>query len=579
MFEQTGAYHEIERKLYNVTMARHKMIPSQESLDALHYIQETAWSINEDVMKFIDWLHSKGKNSPMGFATNDAPRVKLSTEEWANLTKKEKSAIYDDKRKRASKLGKRSAIATRISIAQDLRHQDEFYQPQFLDFRGRVYPMNTEFNNQADHVAKGMMQFKNGMKLGESGLRQLKLHVANTWGQDKLQLDDRVKYVDDRMDIIMSVKNDYATASEVSDKADEPLAFYAAAFDLATAMESEDPTAHVSHIACAVDGTCNGLQILSLLGHDTVGADKTNCTSNPTRQDVYMEVADIAMDLVDADLDSTETVECQNVDGETTELTVGDLAVIWADHLKDNNKRRKAVKRAIMTTAYGVSEYSMGRNLLDDGIVEKLSIPEDMIDSLNIKKLNTILASYFRDKIVEARKGAIGHAVQIMDYFTHVAKTLGENGIDMSWTTPDGLKVVQSYRKTDVQRFLSADVGQLTIKKITEKRNARKCGSGAAPQVVHSLDAAMLRMTCVEMVKQGYTDLCMIHDSYGMHAGAIDQLQVTLRKVAVDLFAGDWLLNNFHQEQLVHDIPLMSPPAQGDLDVANELPNSEYFFS
>jgi DNA-directed RNA polymerase len=579
MIEDKGGYHDIDRKLYNVTYARHNMKPSQESLNALHAIQETPWQINEDVMKFIDWLQSKGKNSPMGFAYNDAPRVKLSPEEWANLTPKERRDIYTEKKERASKLGKRSAIANRIRIAQDLRVHDEFYQPQFFDFRGRVYPMNTEFNNQADHFAKGMMQFRNGMKLGESGLRQLKLHTANTWGQDKLQLDDREKYVDDRQDLILSISESYEVASEECAKADEPIAFYAAVVDLANAIRSKDPKEHVSHIPCAVDGTCNGLQILSLLGHDKIGADKTNCTANPIRQDVYMEVANIALDLVNTDLNSTETIDCPNVDGETVELQVSEIASIWKDHLGNPNGRRKAVKRAIMTTAYGVSEFSMGKNLLSDGIVDKLSIPDALASNLDINKLKGVFAAYFRDKIVEARKGAISQAVLIMDYFTHVARTLSENGVDMTWTTPDGLEVTQSYRKQDIQRYKSAELGQLVIKKVTNTLNSKKCGSGAAPQVVHSLDAAMLRTTCMEMVKKGYTDLCMIHDSYGTHAGAIDVLHETLRKVAVDMFSGNWLLDSFHKEQIKHDIPLMSPPSQGDLNVSEEIPNSVYFFS
>jgi len=579
MFKENGAYHEIERKLYNVTYARHTMIPSQRALDALHAIQETPWTINEDVMNFVDWLKAGGKHTAMGFAYSEEPMTRLTQLEFANLSKKERRDIYSEKRARESRRGKRSAIQSRIGVAQDLRNRGNFYQPQFFDFRGRVYPMNTEFNNQADHWAKGMMMFSNGMALGERGLYQLKLHVANTWGQDKLQLDDRVAYVNDRLATIANIKLSFAYASEECALADEPLAFYAAAIDLAAALELDDPKQHVSHTACAVDGTCNGLQILSLLGHDSIGADKTNCTSNPMRQDVYMEVADICMQLVTADLASARTIDSTDAEGEEVKIAIADIAEIWDKHLACPSRRRKAVKRAIMTTAYGVSEFSMGNNLLQDGIVDKLVIPDSLSDGVAVNKLKSAFASYFRDKIVIARAGAISQAVQIMDYFTYTAKQLGDHGCDFTWTTPDGLKVTQSYRKTDKRVYRSADVGELVVKKITEDRNVKKQGTGAAPQVVHSLDAAMLRTTCLEMVHRGYADLCMIHDSYGTHAGAIDVMHEVLRKVAVDMFAGNWLKDSFHAEQLQHDVELISPPSQGTLDVAAEIPNATYFFS
>ena len=577
-FADQGGYHDMERKLYSTFGARHSMKPSQASLDALHVIQETAWVINEPVMRFVDWLQGEGAKSPMGLSRSAVPSVRVSALEYASLTKQQRRALAAERAEARSSNSKRSAVANRIDIANSLRDKGEFYQPQFMDFRGRLYPMNTEFNNQADHWAKGMMMFAEGTKLGESGFNHLAIHVANTWGQDKLQLDDRIKYVMDNIEDILSVADSYEDASRICSEADEPLAFYAAACDLAAAYRAENASEYVSHIPCAIDGTCNGLQILSLLGHDPVGAEKTNCTSHPQRQDIYMEVADIALDLVAKDLDSKEVVKTLGADGEECEVSVARIAEVWLAHLQDMNKRRKAVKRAIMTTAYGVSEFTIGNNLLEDGIVDKLVIPQDL-DYAAAGKLKRVFSSYFRDVIVKAREGAIQSGVRIMDYFTATAAALGRENKPMTWTTPDGLQVTQSYRKTLKARYTSVTLGQLVTKKLTNNLDANKCGSGAAPQVVHSLDAAMLRMTAVRMADQGVTSLSMIHDSYGASAGSIDLLHATLREVAVEIFEGDWLMDSFHPEQAAHGIDLDLPPAQGDLDVASEIPEAVYFFS
>lgn len=578
MFEQKGGYVDIKKNLYNVRGSKHHMAPSQEALDALHAIQETPWEINEEAMKFVDYLLVDGARGPLGFKNDNEPLTKLSPLEYASLTKKERKDLATAKQARKSSISKQNAVLQRIEIAQALRDKGEFYQPQYMDFRGRVYPMNTRFNNQADHWSKGMMQFKNGVVLGERGLYNLKAHVANCWGYDKLQIEDRVAIVDERYTDLFNLACSLEDAATLASQADEPLAFYAAAVDLVSAVQSGAPELHESKIACAVDGTCNGLQILSLLGHDSVGADKTNCTSNPQRQDVYMEVAEIALASVREDLESEAVYSVKDLEDNPVDVKVADVAAVWHNHLSDKNKRRKAVKRAIMTTAYGVSEHTIGKNLIDDGIVDKLDIPESF-DFLAVNRCKSLMADYFRNKIVIARAGAIEQAVKIMDYFTNVANTLGKSNVPLKWTTPDGLVVEQSYRRMKKEDFKTVELGKLTFKTTLDKLDARKCGSGAAPQVVHSLDAAMLRQVARRLNSENIGDMCMIHDSYGVHAGNIDRLNVIIREVAVEIFAGDWLKDSFHVEQAAHGVELPEPPALGDLDVKNELPASVYFFS
>ena len=166
-----------------------------------------------------------------------------------------------------------------------------------------------------------------------------------------------------------------------------------------------------------------------------------------------------------------------------------------------------------------------------------------------------------------------------MGYFTRTASQLGAAGKPLRWTTPDGLQVVQSYRHKDVQRFQSANLGRLRIMTVSDRIDARKAGSGAAPQVVHSLDAAMLRMVAVRLSEGGIDEMAMIHDSYGVAAGHVDQLNQIIRECAVDIFSGNWLLDSFHAGQLEEDPSLAAPPDQGALDVASELPRADYFFS
>jgi len=45
-------------------------------------------------------------------------------------------------------------------------------------------------------IARGILMFSKGEKLGESGFYWLKVHLANKAGKDKLSFKERVSYVE-----------------------------------------------------------------------------------------------------------------------------------------------------------------------------------------------------------------------------------------------------------------------------------------------------------------------------------------------------------------------------------------------
>ena len=165
--------------------------------------------------------------------------------------------------------------------AQELIGQP-FWQPHSFDFRGRLYPSNQMLTNQGDDISKALIRFYNGTPLGENGLNALMIHAANCYGKDKLSLVERIHFIDELVPEILNFDDD-KVAPRLCAQADEPASFYAVAMELLRALRSSDPTSFISHIPIAVDGTCNGLQILSLLKRSLIGKDD-NCTSAPTRK-------------------------------------------------------------------------------------------------------------------------------------------------------------------------------------------------------------------------------------------------------------------------------------------------------
>lgn len=82
------------------------------------------------------------------------------------------------------------------------------YLPHNLDFRGRAYPIPPHLNHIGDDLSRGLLRFAEAKPLGERGLRWLKIHLANLYGFDKANFDERVEYVMEHMpDIYDSALN------------------------------------------------------------------------------------------------------------------------------------------------------------------------------------------------------------------------------------------------------------------------------------------------------------------------------------------------------------------------------------
>ena len=57
--------------------------------------------------------------------------------------------------------------------------------PHSLDFRGRSYPIPPHFNHLGSDIARSLILFAEGNKLGKHGLDMLKIHLINLTGTMK----------------------------------------------------------------------------------------------------------------------------------------------------------------------------------------------------------------------------------------------------------------------------------------------------------------------------------------------------------------------------------------------------------
>tara|TARA_R110001606_G_scaffold395627_1_gene568217 strand:- start:734 stop:3208 length:2475 start_codon:yes stop_codon:yes gene_type:complete len=555
-----GGYHHLKQPLFTAGLHKHTAADNQaaspEFLAAINAIQKTAWTIDTWMLSVIEMLY--GTKSAFG----DVPQLstipvldKLSTEEYYALSDEDRKA-YHKKRQvtleaNESIKGKHSAFSRKLSIAHKMADHDEFFFPYFADFRGRLYPMAQELNPQGDQTARALLKFKKGKKLGTSGLYWLKIHLANIFGKDKETFEEREAWVSSVLaDGSLQESVDQPLDGGLWTTAEEPLTFLATAKELVEAYSMPNPADFMSHTPVAMDGVCNGMQLLSLLGKDELGAEKTNCRAIDKRFDLYSEVAAEVMSIIKSDRSESPVAE------------------EWFQKLNNNKSlQRKTVKRAVMTTPYGVTTRGIQEQLINDRHCSDL-------------ESSRISASQYLTSCIQAAMSKVnGKAVGIMAWFQDIAEVLAEQNKIIQWDTPMGLKVTQSYFKHERKR-VSTVLGDviLWVENQDMGMDIKKNKLAIAPNVIHSLDAAMLQLTVLKMAEEGNTDFAMIHDSYGMHASYIETLHSTLREAAYEIFSADILSELKTSIELQNNVVLADVPELGNYDL-NEIKSAGYFFS
>ena len=172
-----------------------------------------------------------------------------------------------------------------------------------------------------------------------------------------------------------------------------------------------------------------------------------------------------------------------------------------------------------------------------------------------------------------------------MDWLRGVAKVVAANDLPISWMTPSGLPVLQSYREVLGKRYDFDIEGKRFRMRLTvegDKLDRARQSSGISTNFVHSLDAAHMCRTVAYCLEVGVTQFAMIHDSYGTHAADADTLAYQLRRAFVDQYQGN-VLEDFRSqlvsgltEELAKKIPPI--PTMGNLEI-EAIMDSQYFFA
>ena len=543
----------IKQYRYKHTQPTPAEVP-QALLDALNKVQKTPWKINEGVLARA-LTAMDNQVGPLPFKPPMDMPTNVNAEQWSKMTKAERGKIKSQReavhthnnRNEAKSLSARRVL----NVAEEFVKRDKIYFPHSIDWRGRAYPCPQDLHPQADDFAKGFLTFAEGKPLGEDGFKWLVFHLANTYGMDKVDRQGQADWFNGNLDNVFDVACDpFGAGLEFWSQADEPWQFLAAAIEvcLAHSTNGGTPADYISHLPVHVDGSCNGLQHLSAMGLDPVGAEAVNLVPGP-RQDIYQIVADKVSERIDDD--------CMEAYEQRFQAP--------AAHAWHEKVTRKTVKRGVMTTPYGLTSIGMRDQLISDRWVEGLE--GDRMANAN----------YMRDQMKAAIDETIVKGTEIMSWFQDCADILATQGKGITWTTPIGLQVTQHY--TPFRGFrVTTLMGKFIFNgpPIRGEIMARKQKLSIAPNIIHSFDAAHM-MLSVLAAPDDYS-FSVIHDSFGCHAADMEDFLVSIKETFVEIYSEDWFVSFKTELEAQGIVHVPEAPARGNLDI-NGVRNAEFFFA
>ncbi|XP_020579959.1 DNA-directed RNA polymerase 1B, mitochondrial-like [Phalaenopsis equestris] len=526
----------------------------QPVFEALNTLGETKWRVNKRVLGIVDRIWSSGGRLAELVDRDDIPLPEKPATEDENVIRKWRWKLRAAKKENSEKHSQRCDVELKLAVARKMKDEEGFYYPHNLDFRGRAYPMHAYLNHLGSDLCRGVLEFAEGRPLGKSGLRWLKIHLANLYGNgvDKKSYDGRISFTENHLSEIFDSADRPLEGERWWLKAEDPFQCLAVCINLAEALRSSSPETTISHLPVHQDGSCNGLQHYAALGRDKLGAAAVNLVAGEKPSDVYSSIAARVLEIMQKDAKKDSATD-PNV--ARARLLIGHVD-------------RKLVKQTVMTSVYGVT-YIGAREQIKKRLKERNAIPDDS---------ELFNASCYAARVTLTALGEMFEAARsIMNWLGECAKLIALENEPVRWTTPLGLPVVQPYNK--LGRHLNFSSSQvLSLQRETDMVMAKRQRTAFPPNFIHSLDGSHMMMTAVACRNAGL-NFAGVHDSYWTHASDVDEMNVILREKFVELYKQpilETLLESFKKSFPALTFP--SLPDRGDFGLKDVL-RSTYFFN
>ena len=505
---------------------RHLPLYGSRALAMLNRLQKVPYRINSRVLDVANFCMER-RITVGKFRAEEPSSPPPKPDPWESASEEEqlyyrrtRTEIED----RNSGLAQKNYRTTEAVFVANKYKDDVFWIPWSFDFRGRCYPIPTSLSPQGTDFDKSLLYFNEEGPVNEWWLA---FQVATTYGLDKATMEDRIQWTRSNHELISRIAEDPDGTIPEWSKVEEPWCFLAATIEYHQCVITKEK--QTSGLPVSVDATCSGLQHLSALALDKTAAQMVNVVPTNKPSDGYAIVAEKAKDVLPEHL----------------------------HHLMN----RKVTKRTVMTTPYGVTEGSAR-----DYIRQELKGVE-----LEKGELQAIVKAVYRYAVRQVFAGPCAS----MTFIQRVAgQKIKEGNATIEWTTPSGFHVIQEYRKIELKPVQTRLLGQrmqtwLNLEWEDRQVDLNRSRTAASPNLIHSLDAALLHLVFAEWIKP----FTVIHDCVLGRSCDMDQMAFAIRDKFVEIYSQPILKQWSESLGVEFDESVM----QNTLDI-NDVQSSAYFF-
>ncbi len=513
--------------------------PSQSAIDLLNTLGRTCYRPDHEMMACFEWAVENAYEES-GLPLKPSPSViELDDEGMEHNRRREAGEIrwedgsvevqnYKVKRKEQYKIAvdqeaKFYRTIESLSAIKPIKKFDALWFSWSCDYRGRKYPQQTFLHPQSSSAEKSLLRYREGEQITTKAQRDaINEAIGVAWKGNKMSLDGRREFgkqaTQQLLPLLTNEPNDLSTIIKAGAKDPWDL------LKILYCYKRWDQDDALWDVGLGLDASQSGLQLLSGMILDPEGLTNTNVllpadyTTGDGPVDGYMKVIGAARKLV---TDPALAVELMGLAAaeklpplnENQQLII--RQILWHDSVRDLGKSvvlplpygstwigtRKAVAKVLKKDlGIDLTKWGEQQGYEDDGAWK---FHAEVLDQLT---------HYLR----AATRVVFPQALELMDWLRALAATSIKQQVannefpKLNWQTHDGFNIKYWSSSQETIRVVSTSLGEAKVATgdNMNKANTRKMISAFAPNVIHALDAALLR----EAFKDWKLPITAIHD-------------------------------------------------------------------
>lgn len=137
----------------------------------------------------------------------------------------------------------------------------------------------------------------------------------------------------------------------------------------------------------------------------------------------------------------------------------------------------------------------------------------------------------------------------LVNYFEQMVELLTKLNLPLAWLTPSGLHINQKYvvfYSRKINHYLYKGAKAVTIRIPTTDINVRKQKQGIMPNLIHSLDGAVIAIMVSKIDPYDKINLFTIHDCFATTANHVSIMNELVREAFLEIYSDNDYLNKLH---------------------------------